>query len=453
MKRLIYKKLVEWKDNPEHKPLMLLGARQVGKTYIVKEFGTNEFDDMLYVNCHNNQFAEGLFHNFDIDRILYQLEQAYEHKITPGKTLLFFDEIQEVANGIPSLKYFCEDKRDLHVVVAGSLLGISLREDESYPVGKVNDLRMYPMTFSEFLQANGRALLAECVEKLDWNTVLLHHDMLTEYLRQYYFVGGMPEAVASWIDSKDAGKVRSIQRSLLSTYKKDMGKHTKTEVVRIRQVWESIPAQLAKENKKFIFGVVKKGARSAEFDKALQWLADAGLIYRIPRVSKPVEPLKFYADDSAFKVYLFDHGLLGCMCGARSSEMLIGDNVFKEFKGAFTENFVLCQLKSLEIHDEMDKNILYYSKDNSTMEVDMIIQTHQRIIPTEVKAEVNVQSKSLNTFVNSEFGEYKLKGLRISMLPYKDQGWMENIPLYAAESYFRNAGLGTIMYPESRTVN
>ncbi len=443
MKRLIYQNLLEWKEAKERKPLVLLGARQVGKTYIVKAFGRNEFEGMLYVNCHNNTFAEGLFHNFDTDRILYQLEQAYEYKITPGRTLLFFDEIQEVANGIPSLKYFCEEKRDLHVVVAGSLLGISLREDESYPVGKVDDLRMYPITFSEFLLANDRSLLAEAVEKLDWDSMLLQHDNLIEFLRQYYFVGGMPEAVASWLKYKDSKKVRNIQRSILSTYNKDMGKHTRTEVARIRQVWDSIPAQLAKENKKFIFGVVKKGGRSSEFDKALQWLADAGLIYRVPRISKPEEPLNFYADESIFKVFLLDHGLLGCMCGARSSEMLIGDNVFKEFKGAFTENYVLGQAKSLEIHDEMDKNIFYYSKDNSTMEVDMIVQTHQKVIPTEVKAEVNVQSKSLRTFINSEYGEYGLKGLRISMLPYKDQGWMENIPLYAAEAYFRNAGLGT----------
>lgn len=444
MKRLIYQNLIEWKNDKEHKPLILLGARQVGKTYIVKEFGTNEFDNMLYVNCHNNQFAEGLFSNFDIDRILYQLEQAYEHKITPGKTLLFFDEIQEVANGIPSLKYFCEDKRELHVIVAGSLLGISLREGESYPVGKVNDLRMYPMTFQEFLLASGRTLLAEAVRNLDWESMNLQHDSLTEYLRQYYFVGGMPEAVMSWFEHKDAQKVRDIQRSILSTYNMDMGKHTKNEVVRIRQVWNSIPAQLAKENKKFIFGIIKKGARSTEFDKALQWLADAGLIYRIARITKPEEPLKFYAEESVFKVYLLDHGLLGCMCGARSTEMLIGDNAFKEFKGAFTENFVLTQVKSLEIHSEMDKNIFYYSKDASTMEVDMIVQTKDRVIPTEVKAEVNVQSKSLNTFINSEFKDYNLKGLRVSMLPYRDQDWMENVPLYATEAYFRNAGLGTL---------
>lgn len=443
MKRKIYINLLEWKNNKEHKPLILLGARQVGKTYILKEFGKNEFDDMVYVNCHNNRFAEGLFYNFDTNRILYQIEQAYEKKIVPGKTLLFFDEIQEVKNGIPALKYFCEDKRDLHVVVAGSLLGISIREDESYPVGKVNDLRMYPMSFSEFLLANGRELLSEALEKLDWDSLRLHHDTLTEYLRQYYFVGGMPEAVMSWVENKDAKAVRSIQRSILSTYNKDMGKHTKTDIVRIRQVWNSIPAQLAKENKKFIFGIIKKGARSAEFDKALQWLADAGLIYRIPRVSKPEEPLKFYADGSAFKVFMLDHGLLACMCGARSTQMLLGNSVFSEFKGSFTENYVVGQIKALEIHDEMDKNIFYYSKDNSTMEIDVLVQTNSRVVPAEVKAEYNVQSKSLSTFVKSEFKDYNLKGLRISMLPYVNQGWMENIPLYATEAFFRDGGLGT----------
>ena len=443
MKRLIYKELVAWKNNPNRKPLILLGARQVGKTYIVKEFGREEFDDMVYVNCHNNKFATQLFSDFDIDRIIYQIEQAYEQKIVSGKTLLFFDEIQEVSNGISSLKYFCENKKELHVVVAGSLLGISLREDESYPVGKVDDLRMYPMTFQEFLLANGRALLGEAVENLDWDSMTVHHDTLVEYLRQYYFVGGMPEAVANWVENKDAKQVRTIQRSILSNYQRDMAKHTKTEVTRIRQVWESIPAQLAKENKKFIFGVVKKGGRAAEYETALQWLSDAGLIYRISRVSKPEEPLKFYADQSAFKVFLLDPGLLACQCGARSTAMLLGDDVFKEFKGAFTENYVLSQLKSLELHDEMDKNIFYYSKDNSSLEVDMIVQTHERVIPTEVKAEVNVHSKSLSTFVREEFGEHHLKGLRISMLPYKDQEWMENIPLYATEAFFRHTGLGT----------
>lgn len=443
MKRNIYNELVSWKDNPKHKPLVLLGARQVGKTYIVKEFGQQEFENMVYVNCHNNAFVTGLFSDFNIERIIYQLEQAYEQKIVEGRTLLFFDEIQEVENGIPALKYFCEDKRDLHVIVAGSLLGISLRENESYPVGKVDDLRMYPMTYDEFLLANGRDMLAEAVRTLDWESMALHHNTLVEYLRQYYFVGGMPEAVSTWLQDHDAQSTRQIQRSILATYSKDMGKHTKTEVTRIRMVWDSIPAQLAKDNKKFAYKDIKKGGRAAEFEKAIQWLVDAGLIYRITRVSKPQEPLKFYADDSFFKVYMLDHGLLACMSGTRSRDMLLGMDVFSEFKGAFTENFVLSQIKSLELHDEMDKNIFYYMKNNSNMEVDFIVQTGNRVIPTEVKAEENVHAKSLRTFIMDEFKSLCLKGLRISMKPYIDQAWMENIPLYATESYYKHEGLGT----------
>ena len=443
MKRNISAELVAWKNNPKHKPLILLGARQVGKTYILKDFGNREFDNLIYVNCHNNQFVEGLFVDFNIKRIIYQLEQAFEQRIVPGTTLLFFDEIQEVENGIPSLKYFCEEMRSLHVVVAGSLLGISLREEESFPVGKVDDLRMYPMTFDEFLLANGREMLAQSVRNLDWDSLTIHHDSLTDYLRQYYFCGGMPEAVDTWIQNHDAKQTREVQRAILSTYYLDMGKHTNSEVVRIRQVWESIPMQLAKENKKFIFGAVKKGARAADFEKAIQWLVDAGLVYKVARVAKPQEPLKFYADQSAFKVYLMDCGLLACMCGARSSKMLVGMDVFSEFKGAFTENYVLQQLKSLEQHNEMDKNIYYFTKDNSTMEIDFVVQTHQGIIPVEVKAMENVQAKSLRNFVTVDFAGFHLTGLRASMLPFKEQDWMVNIPLYATETFFRSKGLGT----------
>ena len=303
MKRHILSNLKEWKNSPNRKPLILLGARQVGKTYILKQFGREEFDNMVYVNCHNNPFVESLFVDFDIDRILYQIELQYEQRITVGKTLLFFDEIQEVKNGIPSLKYFCENKRDLHVVVAGSLLGISLREEESFPVGKVDNLRMYPMTFDEFLIANGRDLLADCLKALDKEMLAPHHETLVEYLRQYYFVGGMPEAVLTWIETHDPSATRKVQQSILSTYNRDFGKHTKTEAERIRMVWNSIPAQLAKENKKFVFGVVKKGARAAEFEKAIQWLVDAGLIYKICRISKPEEPLQFYVDAMCYKVF------------------------------------------------------------------------------------------------------------------------------------------------------
>lgn len=443
MKRNIYRDLVAWKHKAGHKPLIVLGARQVGKTYVIKRFGEREFDRFLYVNCHNNPFVEALFSDFDMERIIYQLEQAYETKIEAGRTLLFFDEIQEVRNGIPALKYFCEKVRELHVVVAGSLLGISLRSEESYPVGKVEDLRMYPMTFDEFLMACGREMLASAVRDLDWSSMTLHHEVLTNYLRQYYFCGGMPEAVVSWVNDHDAKSTRLIQRSILATYNMDMGKHSNAEVVRIRQVWESIPVQLARENKKFIFGAIRKGARAAQFESAIQWLSDAGLVYKIPRVNRPQEPLKFYADDSCFKIYLLDCGLLGCMCGARSSEMLIGMGVFSEFKGAFTENYVLTQIKSLELHAEMDKNIYYFSKDNSSMEVDFVVQSHECVVPTEVKAEENVHAKSLRNFVTVDFAEYHLRGLRASMLPYKEQDWMRNIPLYSVEAYFKNQGIGT----------
>ena len=249
MKRKIYPKLVAWKNNPQHKPLVLLGARQVGKTYILKEFGKNEFDHFVYVNCHNNPFASSLFSDFNITRIIYQLEQLYECRIIPGKTLLFFDEIQEVKNGISALKYFCEDLRELHVVVAGSMLGISLREDESYPVGKIDNLKMYPMSFDEFLLANGRDRLAQSLRNLQWADLSIHHDTLVEYLRQYYFTGGMPEAVSTWIKGKNASETRTVQKAILSTYFGDMGKHTKTEVERIRMLWNSIPRNWQKKTR------------------------------------------------------------------------------------------------------------------------------------------------------------------------------------------------------------
>lgn len=443
MKRLIIDDLQAWKDDPKHKPLILLGARQVGKTYILKEFGRTEFENMVYINCHNNAFAVTLFTDFDTRRIIYQIEQAYECHITPGKTLLFFDEIQEVSNGIAALKYFCEEQRDLHVVVAGSLLGVSIREGESYPVGKVTELRMYPMTFTEFLWANGREQLSQVLSQLDWGMLHIHHDTLVEYLRQYYFTGGMPEAVGEWIETHDAKRVRAIQQDIITTYFKDMGKHSQSEILRIQQVWNSIPAQLAKENKKFVFGAVRKGARAADFEKAIQWLLNAGIIYKVERVLVPKEPLKFYADASAFKIYMADVGLLMCLSGVRSSAILLGMDVFSEYKGAFTENFVLSQIKALEKRNETERVIFYYSKDNSTQEVDFVVQGAGRIIPAEVKAEENVHAKSLRAFVE-ENASSSLKGVRLSMKPYIDQTWMENVPLYATEAYFRHEGIGSM---------
>ena len=406
-----------------------MGARQVGKTFILKDFGRNEFENMVYVNCHQNEFANGLFRNLETERIVTEIDRFYETRIIQGKTLLIFDEIQEAPNGIASLKYFCEDMPQLHVVAAGSLLGISLRSDESYPVGKVNTLKMYPMSFAEFLLAKGRSGLIEVLKHLEWDSMKAMNEDFTELLRQYYFTGGMPEAVKTYIETNNVAKVRSIQHEILAAYERDIAKHTKTQAINIHQVWESIPAQLARENKKFIFGAVKRGARAATYETSIQWLVDAGLVYKVERVREPSMPLKFYADHEAFKLYLFDCGLLACMAEANPNAMLLGDNAFIEFKGAFSENFVLQQLKSTGL------SVYYYSKEKSTMEVDFLYQTADRVVPIEVKAEENVKSKSLATFVNQEFRDKSLKAIRISMKPYIDQQWMENIPLYATESY------------------
>ena len=283
MKRSIYSKLIEWKDNPRRKPLILLGARQVGKTYILKEFGRKEFKNFVYFNCHEDDRAQWLFRNLNETRIIRELEGITESVIDEGKTLVVFDEIQEVHNGIASLKYFCENKPNLHVAVAGSLLGITLRDGESYPVGKVQTLRMYPMTFLEYLQANGKNNLCEYLQNLEWETLTMFHDNLTSMLREYYFVGGMPEAVQEYIDSHNTTSTRQIQSEIIDAYMRDISKHTRTTATRIHQIWDSLPSQLSRENKKFIFGAVKKGARSADFEIAIQWLIDAGLADKIEK--------------------------------------------------------------------------------------------------------------------------------------------------------------------------
>jgi len=430
MKRLIFNDLIKWKNNKAHKPLILLGARQVGKTYILKAFGSREFRNLVYVNCHGNEFADNLFRDLSVTRIVTEIERYYETKVVADETLLVFDEIQEVHNGIASLKYFYEDMPMLHVAVAGSLLGITLREDESYPVGKVTTLRMYPMTFAEYLMASDRHQLLEMLNNLEWDSMKAMDGLLVELLRQYYFTGGMPEAVKKYLETKDVKQVREIQHEILDAYERDIAKHTKPQAGRIHQVWESIPAQLARENKKFIFGAVKKGGRAAQFETAIQWLVDAGLVYKIERTKAPVMPLKFYADYDAFKLYMLDCGLLACMSEANPNEMLLGTKAFMEFKGAFAENFVLQQMKAV-----CETSIFYFSKDNSTMEVDFLYQTRDRVVPVEVKAEENVKSKSLSNFIKEDFKELNLKALRISMKPYINQEWMENIPLYAIEAF------------------
>ena len=431
MKRLIYNKLLEWKNRSDHKPLILEGARQVGKTYIMQEFGKTNFENMVYINCENNDTIKQIFAiDFNINRILLSLEAYSLQKIVPGHTLLFMDEIQELPGGISSLKYFCENARNLHVVVAGSLLGIFNLQGQSFPVGKVEILHLYPMTFQEFLMARGKQQLLDVLNSLDWNIINPLHAIFVDELRLYYFVGGMPEAVAKYIETTDISQVRDIHNQILNAYIRDFAKHAGNETQRVRLVWDSVPGHLARENKKFIFGAVKSGARASYFDKALQWLQDAGLIYKVENIKKVEMPLKFFADRDAFKVYMLDVGLLGAMTLTPPDDMLIKTNVFSSFKGAFTENYVLAHLKPFD-----NVSSYYYSKPNSTLEIDFLCQIDNHIVPIEVKAEVNVKSKSLSTFAKTHSNISK--AIRFSMQPQIDQGWMQNLPLYAVEAFMQ----------------
>ena len=431
MKRRLYNSLIKWKVNPSRKPLVLEGARQVGKTWLLKEFGKNEYDNLVYINCADEPFAKSLFVSDLVPkRIVRDIVANMGQQITPGKTLLFFDEIQEAPQGISSLKYFCENAPEYHVVAAGSLLGVVHHPGESYPVGKVDILRLHPMTFEEFLWAKGYDSLSEILANCEWESLNVLDYKLQDLLRQYYYVGGMPEVVLNWIEKEDVLAVRRIQNGIISAYANDISKHAGLEVERIRMVWQSIPAQLAKENKKFIYGAVKKGGRAKEFELAIQWLIDAGLAYKVYNCKKPVLPLKFYEDFDAFKLFGLDVGLLGAMANAPASLMLTSNDVFKEFKGAFSENYVLEQLVTCD-----NLSICYFCKENSKLEIDFLVQTEKRVIPIEVKAEENLKSKSLSQFVTIDHADKNLKGLRCSMKPYADQDWMENIPLYSVLGY------------------
>jgi uncharacterized protein len=431
MHRNIYKQLIEWKLSKNRKPLVLYGARQVGKTYILKAFGKNEYDNLIYVNCYKNETINTLFDkDKDVHRIVLGLSAYSNQTIIAGKTLMFLDEIQEIPHILSTLKYFQEDMPEMHIVVAGSLLGVMNMEDESFPVGKVNIMNLYPMTFDEFLLAMGKSSLVKMLQDYDKELIDTFGDTFTEMLRQYYFVGGMPEAVQLFAESKDVVGVRRVQYELLKAYDTDIAKHAGRETQRIRMVWNSIPSQLARENKKFIYREIRKGARANDFEVAIQWLIDAGLVYKVERTRDVKVPLKFYADISAFKLFVLDVGLLGAMSNTPADQILIGDNVFGEYKGAFTEDFVLQQLKTLP-----ELPIYYYSKDNSSQEVDFIVQVQSFILPIEVKAEENVKSKSLRAFITQDFKSYRLKGVRLSMKGHTDQEWMENVPLYAAKEF------------------
>lgn len=429
MERSIYSSLKKWKESPTRKPLILQGARQVGKTYILKEFGAREYSEVVYINCDDNNDMQNMFVDYDVDRIIRSLSAISGISIKPSTTLLILDEIQEVERGLASLKYFCEKAPEYHVAVAGSLLGITLHEGTSFPVGKVDMLYMYPMDFEEFLLAMGKEQLVELLRNNSWAALTPLRGMLTELLRQYYFVGGMPEAVKAYVERGDIWEVRSVHSKIIDAYRNDMSKHVpKQQVQRINMVWNSIPSQLARDNKKFIYGALRKGARANDFEIAIQWLVDSGLVHKVHRISKPVVPLKFYEDMASFKLFLLDCGLLGALSETPPEQILIGDNVFEEYKGAFTENYVLQQLKSLP-----RTFVYYYSNDNSTLEIDFVVQHEAHVIPIEVKAEENLRAKSLRQFVTDNAG---LHGVRFSMSDYREQDWLTNVPLWAVRWAF-----------------
>ena len=429
MERDAYKELLAWKDRSDRKPLVLNGARQVGKTWLLNEFGRREYRKVASFSLDRHEAARALFERSgDVRQLLRGLSALFGTDITPGDTLLVLDEIQDCPRALTALKYFCEEAPDVHVAVAGSLLGISLHEQSSFPVGKVDVIRLLPMNFAEFLKAVGRELMASELERGDWDVIDGLGEAFTDLLRQYYYVGGMPAVVKSYAVDGGLQEVRRLQKKILADYEADFSKHApSSEVPRIRMVWQSIPAQLAKENKKFIYGVLRLGARASQFEMAIQWLQDAGLINMVRRVSTVKMPLKFYEDFSAFKLYALDVGLLGAMIDAPAAAMLVKSDIFTEYKGAFTESFVCQQLQETGLPTN------YYTAEGSRIEIDFAVQMGTRVYPVEVKAEENVQSKSMKTFIQKN---PDLRGIRLSMKTRRSQDWIECIPLYAFREEF-----------------
>lgn len=424
MKRSAIKCLYDWKQSDRRKPLVMLGARQVGKTWLMREFASEAYEKSAYVNFEDDEMLKGMFaSDFDIPRIINTIQWSTGVTIDED-TLIILDEIQEAPRGITALKYFAEKAPQYHVMAAGSLLGIAMHQNDSFPVGKVDFMHLYPLSFFEFLDAVGECKMVELLQTKDWPMITMFRSKFEERLRQYYFVGGMPAVVSAFADNGNPAAVRTIQKGILEAYERDFSKHAPAiDVPRIRMVWKSIPAQLAKENKKFIYGVLKEGARAREFELAIEWLRDAGLVYKVNRCKKAMLPLAAYEDFSAFKMFLSDVGLMGALSNVPAQSLLDGNALFSDFKGALTEQYVLQQLLV-----KSSLSVYYWSSENSRGELDFLLQDEEKIIPVEVKAEENLQSKSLKTFVERNPG---LHGVRFSMSPYREQDWLTNYPLYS----------------------
>lgn len=425
MYRMAMENLLAWKQSRRRKPLIIEGARQVGKTWLMKEFGRQAYGDTVYINFDSNaRMAELFASDLDTKRLVLGLELYAGRKIDPENALLIFDEVQEVPRALAALKYFCEDAPQYHIVCAGSLLGIALHRGTSFPVGKVDFLKLYPLSFQEFLMAIGKKQFSELLDQQDFSMITSFRETYADALKQYYFVGGMPEAVESFAENQDFNEVRQIQKRILAAYEQDFSKHAPNEVVpRLRMLWNSIPAQLTKENKKFIYGLVREGARAKDYETALLWLSDCGLVHRVSRVNAPGIPLRAYEDMKAFKLFVLDVGLLGCMTGLHQRTLLDGNALFVEFKGALTEQYVCQQLKTLA-----DLELCYYTNDRGSCEVDFVVDTGGRVMPLEVKAETNLRAKSLKTYREKFSPEL---AIRTSMADYRKEDGLVNLPLYA----------------------
>ncbi|HSW36398.1 MAG TPA: AAA family ATPase [Candidatus Limnocylindrales bacterium] len=428
MYRTAIEQLYRWRQKKNKKPLIIRGARQVGKTWLMKEFGQTAYKGTAYFSFDNNQQMKDLFSaDMKIDRIVTGLELYSGRKIDPDNMLLIFDEIQEVPKALTSLKYFNENAPQYQIICAGSMLGVALHQNTSFPVGKVEFLDLYPMSFTEFMRAMGKERFVELLDKGSFELATTFSQDYVDMLKHYYYVGGMPEAVLNFSENRDFNEVREIQQRILAAYEQDFSKHAPNEVVpRIRMLWNSIPSQLTKENKKFIYGIIKDGARAKDYEMALLWLTDCGLVHKVHRVTAPSLPLKAYEDLKAFKLFFVDVGLLSCMVRLNRTALLNGNDLFKEFKGALTEQYVLQQLKTIK-----GLETYYWTNDRGEAEIDFLIDTGNEVIPIEVKAETNLKAKSLKIYC-AKFQPNM--SIRTSMADYKREEQLLNLPLWAVET-------------------
>ena len=427
MYRFAIERLQEWKSSKYRKPMIIEGARQVGKTWLMREFGRIAYQNVVYINFDSNSQMRELFESdLNVERIVLGLELYAGKKIDAESTLIIFDEVQEVPKALAGLKYFCEDAPQYHIICAGSLLGIALHGGTSFPVGKVDFLKLYPLSFREFLMACGNERFVKLMDDGDYTMMTSFRQTYIDLLKQYYFVGGMPEVVLHFADNKDFNEVREVQNRILAAYEQDFSKHAPNEIVpRIRMVWNSIPSQLTKENKKFVYGMIREGARAKDYEAAIMWLCDCGLVHKVSRINMPLLPLKAYEDTKAFKLFPVDVGLLSCMTGVLQKTLLNGSNLFVEFKGALTEQYVFQQLVTIP-----GLGIYYYTNDRGSCEIDFLIDDGIEVTPIEVKAETNLKAKSLKTYCE----KYKPnRAIRTSMADYKEEETLTNLPLYTIE--------------------